>query len=308
MLSYKSKELNIFSNDENYKLQIAESKVPVLGSNVVKIAYGMPEGKSGSGAVSGFQAVYIPLIATDINDMPQYIGDAILNLRNGLMAEAYTARTAESKNASDAKAAADANALSIAQEVSRASFEDSKHAADIASEILSREQADYQANLALSSESTARQASDSALSSLVSLNKGIFDGYVSVNDQTVLEVNQRITDNHMYYQQRFSNADSEIISTKRDLEEKISEIEENITTTQSSVTEEANRAQAIETSLQSQISNLLLNTDSVALNSLAELVADYRVNGTGVSASVGALEARVVFLEGVIAQLVAKVL
>ena len=69
---------------------------------------------------------------------------------------------------------------------------------------------------------------------------------------------------------------------------------------------ESGRAQTAEAQLQSQISSLLSNTDSVALNSLAELVQDYRVNGMGVSSSVSALADRVLFLEGVIADLVAK--
>ena len=41
------------------------------------------------------------------------------------------------------------------------------------------------------------------------------------------------------------------------------------------------RATTVEQSLQTQISALLSNTDSVALNSLSELVVDYRENGMG---------------------------
>lgn len=308
MLSYKSKELNIFSSDENYKLRIAEEKVPVLGANVVKIAYGMPDGKSGSGTVSGFQAVYIPLIATDINDMPQYIGDAILNLRNGLMAEAQIARSTESKNAVDAKLASDANASAIATEVSRASFADSKHSADIASEILSREQADNQFNTALALEASARSAGDSALSSLISTNKGIFDSYVTSNDSAVEAVNIRVSQNHVYYQQRFANLDSALSNEAQARQSVLATTVELNEENYERILAETGRAQTSESGLQSQISNLLANTDSVALNSLAELVADYRINGNSVSANVNALEARVVFLEGVIAQLVAKIL
>ena len=46
------------------------------------------------------------------------------------------------------------------------------------------------------------------------------------------------------------------------------------------------RATTVEAGLQNQISALLSNTDSVALNSLAELVADYRENGSTVAASI----------------------
>jgi len=69
---------------------------------------------------------------------------------------------------------------------------------------------------------------------------------------------------------------------------------------------ESGRAQTAEAKLQSQISSLLSNTDSVALNSLAELVQDYSVNGVGISGNVTALTDRVVFLEGIVAALVAK--
>ena len=45
------------------------------------------------------------------------------------------------------------------------------------------------------------------------------------------------------------------------------------------------RATGVEASLQTQISALLANTDAVALNSLSELIVDYRENGQGVAAS-----------------------
>lgn len=308
MLSYKSKELNIFSSDENYKLRIAEEKVPVLGSNVVKIAYGMPDGKSGSGTVSGFQAVYIPLIATDINDMPQYIGDAILNLRNGLMSEAYTARAAESKIASDAKTASDANALAISNEASRAASAESKHSADIASEILARGQAVFNLSNDILNETKGRASADGALGNAIFSNKALFDSYVTSNDSAVEAVNIRVSQYHVNYNQRFASTESSIRDNKIELEERLDTAEENITATQASVMDEAGRAQTAEAGLQSQISNLLANTDSVALNSLSELVQDYRSNGVNITGSVSALTARVVFLEGVIAQLVAKVL
>ena len=49
---------------------------------------------------------------------------------------------------------------------------------------------------------------------------------------------------------------------------------------------EISRATGVEASLQPQISALLSNIDDVALNSLAELVTDYRQNGQGVADSI----------------------
>ena len=57
-----------------------------------------------------------------------------------------------------------------------------------------------------------------------------------------------------------------------------------------SINTEVTRATGVEASLQTQISALLSNTDAVALNSLAELVTDYRQNGSTVAASVAAYQ------------------
>ena len=54
---------------------------------------------------------------------------------------------------------------------------------------------------------------------------------------------------------------------------------------------ETARATVVEQDLQSQISSLLANTDAVALNSLAELVTDYRQNGQGVADSIASYQA-----------------
>ena len=54
---------------------------------------------------------------------------------------------------------------------------------------------------------------------------------------------------------------------------------------------ETARATVVEQDLQSQISSLLANTDVVALNSLAELVTDYRQNGQGVADSIASYQA-----------------
>ena len=49
---------------------------------------------------------------------------------------------------------------------------------------------------------------------------------------------------------------------------------------------EKTRAEAAEADLQSQISNLLSNTDETALNSLAEIVQDY-TDGHGMLRQIG---------------------
>ena len=54
---------------------------------------------------------------------------------------------------------------------------------------------------------------------------------------------------------------------------------------------EISRATGVEASLQTQISALLSNTDAVVLNSLTELVTDYRENGSTVASSLSTYQA-----------------
>ena len=305
MTDYKSRELNIFSADAKNKLRVVSESHAVLESDVFKFKYGLAS-LDGKGDVTGNMPIYIPKLAADVGGTAVYISDWLWQDRQTIAAEQARALAAESVLRADTKTKYDLNAASISQEVTRATVADAKHTTDIAAEILAREQADLYLNASLIQEAGARQAADTALSSLVATNKGVYDAYVVSNDSAVEGVHIRVSEYHMNYNQRFANLDASIQGLGSDLDGRLYIAEQNITATQNTVMEESGRAQTVEAQLQSQISSLLSNTDAVALNSLAELVADYRVNGSGVSSSVSALADRVLFLEGVIADLVAK--
>jgi len=306
MTDYKSKELNIFSGvDVRNKLRGASENNTALGSDVFKFKYGLAS-LDGKGEVTGNMPVYIPKLAADVGGTTVYISDWLWEDRQTIAAEQSRALAAETVLRSDTKIKYDTNALAISQEVSRASQADSKHAQDIASEILARQQSDSQLTTSLALEHSAREAGDSALSSLIATNKLAFDGYVTSNDASVEAVNQRVSSEHVYSNQRFANLDTAIREeaiSRENSHEAAMEVSYGIT--QNLIAETA-RSTGAEANLQSQISNLLANTDAVALNSLSELVADYRLNGSGVSSSVSALTDRVAYLEGVITMLVAK--
>ena len=305
MTDYKSKELNIFSGDAKNKLRVVSETNAVLESDVFKIKHGLSS-LDGKGEVSGNMPVYIPRLCADVGGSAVYISDWLWQDRQTIAAEQSRALAAESMLRTDTKIKYDTNALAISQEVTRASQADSKHSADIASETLAREQADSQFLTSLALEDSARRAGDTALSSLIATNKGLSDAYVISNDAAVEAVHLRVSENHVYYQQRFTNLDS-AIQNEAQYRENAHDSAMAVASANQALTEaETARALGSEASLQTQISNLLANTDAVALNSLAELVADYRVNGSGVSSSVSALTDRVAFLEGVIADLVAR--
>ena len=305
MTDYKSRELNIFSADAKNKLRVTSENNAVLESDVFKFKYGLAS-QDGKGDVTGNMPVYIPKLAADVGGTAVYISDWLWQDRQTIAAEQSRAIAAESVLRSDTKTKYESNLALINQEVSRATFADTKHSQDIATEILARQQGDSQLTTALALEQSAREAGDSALSYLISENKSAYDAYVVSNNEAVATLNTDLSANisDVYNQMTSDRMASQSVTGA--LDSKIQINISNIAATQNQVMVEAGRAQTVEAQLQSQISSLLSNTDAVALNSLAELVADYRVNGTGVSSSVSALADRVVFLEGVVAALVAK--
>jgi len=308
MTDYKNRELNLFSSDAKSKLRVTGENNSALGSDVFKFVHGMAEGKSGAGEVSGNMPVYIPKLAADVGGTAVYISDWLWQDRQTIAAEQSRAIAAESVLRTDTKTKYESNLALINQEVSRATFADTKHSQDIATESLARQQGDSQLTTALSLEQNAREAGDGALSYLISENKSAYDAYVVSNDAAVASLSSDVSTGFANVDQTFRDDRWAASQVNIALESKININISNIAATQNMVMVESGRAQTVETQLQSQISSLLSNTDAVALNSLAELVADYRVNGTGVSASVSALTDRVVFLEGIIASLVAKVM
>lgn len=311
MTDYKNRELNLFSSDAKNKLRASSENNAVLESEVFKFKYGVAS-SDGKGDVTGNMPVYIPKLAADVGGTAVYISDWLTQDRQTIAAEQSRALAAEAVLQADTKSKYELNLASINQEVSRASFADSKHALDIATEILARQQADSQLTNALTLEQSARESGFTALSSLISENQSYNVAQLAsaVSDQD--EINAGNNGAFAEVQQAIRNEEGDrklaVAAESKARQDADALISVNISHTQNMVMVESGRAQTVEAQLQSQISSLLSNTDAVALNSLAELVTDYRVNGGVYQSSLSTLTDRVVFLEGVIASLVAKVM
>ena len=257
MTDYKSRELNIFSADAKSKLRVTGENNSVLGSDVFKFVHGMADGKSGIGAVSGNMPIYIPKLAADVGGTAVYISDWLWQDRQTIAAEQSRAIAAESVLRSDTKTKFDTNALAISQEVSRATFADTKHSQDIATEILARQQGDSQLTTALALEQSAREAGDSALSYLISENKSAYDAYVVSNDAAVASLSSDVSAGFANVDQTFRDERWAASQVNLALDSKLQIIISDIATTQNLVMVESGRAQTVEAQLQSQISSLL---------------------------------------------------
>jgi len=129
---------------------------------------------------------------------------------------------------------------------------------------------------ALAAELTARVAGDAASAGLVTTEASTARAAEAANATAIANETARALAAEM------ANDDAIAIEATRAKAAEMYLNDELFNLTQASsagVVGEKTRAEGVEAGLQTQISQLLENTDEVALNSLAEIVADYTANG-----------------------------
>ena len=285
MSDFKSYELNVYSQD-GYKLRAVSEQL--LGGPAFKLQYGIPNGEG----VQGSWPVYAPNLAVDIGNAPESVGTAIYQLRQSVASEIQRASSAEASNLVTATQNHEADLSAITAEIARATFFDNKMSTDLATEVLSRQGDVFTLTNSVASEGSSRSAGDSALSSALSVLNATVNSNKTSSDSAFVEA--RVRDDSETAQRMAADA-----SETQARVASFSELDAKILVAGSSISTEQFRAMASEQMLQSQISSLLVNTDPVALNSLAELVTDYKTNGLS-------LQARILYLESVVSTLCRK--
>lgn len=192
---------------------------------------------------------------------------------------------------------ADTNESGLAQEIVDRGVATAAVQTNLDSEQAARIAGDLAANNAIGVESAARIAADSAITAS-------HDAYVASNDAALAsEISRAQTAEGVNAASAAANSVSisnetsratlaEGVNAQAVVDEKArAQGEEGSLNT--AITNEVARATAAEASLQSQISNLLSNTDSVALNSLSELVASYTASDNGLDARLTQIESQI---------------
>ena len=176
--------------------------------------------------------------------------------------------------------------------------------AAVAAESTERKNADTAATTALGIERSQREAADTYLTGwfngeLIRLNE--VDTYLTTRaDSTNAALSAMNVDHLGRFTWLEGYTNSQIASTNQQIADISTQQIPNLGV---SLANETARAQQVESQLQQQISSLLSNADGVALNSLAELVADYSANGSGVNTALQAALARIDQLEQTVAAL-----
>ena len=296
-LTTRSKALNVWTADE-----LSYGRIAPSASVPSDIDFKFRDG-------DGFVAV--TRLAHIHNGFRFVLGDQLAGMAADTANERTRAQAAEAKVAADlvtestrAVAAESKVAADLADEVQRAVTTEGTIIASITSESTERKNADTAAATALALERSQREAGDSYLT-------GWFNGELT-----------RLNEVDTYLTTLADNTNASLNAINQDLLGRINGVEtiqavhqnafdvriNEITSQQlpnlgTTIANETARAQQIENNLQQQITSLLANTDATALNSLAELVADYSANGSGVNTALQAALARIDQLEQTVAAL-----
>ena len=296
-LTTRSKALNVWTADE-----LSYGRIAPSGSVPSDLDFKFQEGQ-------GF--VTVTRLAHVHDGFRFVLGTQLAGMAADTASERTRAQAAEAKVAADlvtestrAVAAEAKVASDLAGEVSRASTAEGIIMTAVAEEAVARQNADTAASTALALERTQREAADSYLT-------GWFNGELT-----------RLNEADTYLTTRADSTNANLNTINQDLLGRIQSVEtiqevhlnmfdsriNEITSQQlpnlgTTIANETARAQQIENNLQQQITSLLANTDATALNSLAELVADYSANGSGVNTALQAALARIDQLEQTVAAL-----
>ena len=236
--------------------------------------------------------IEFPVLTTgDVN-----VADKMLDNEQKVLTEQVRAQDAEAalqasvdSNRADFEAEDLALSNALSDEVLRSTTRDDLTDANVGAETLNRQNADNVLQGHIDSEVARAQGAESAVSTALSnyeiandakVNADIAElaAYVSSNDAKL--------DNHVanYDAYVLSNDARSLLKLKRMLSQS------NADNSQAVSDEETARIAAI-ANLQTQINNLIANTDATALNSLAEIVADYQNIDTAVISRLDSIEA-----------------
>ena len=274
-VSYKSKVLNLYSQDELKQFKIQP------GTEKAQFEY-----KHGT---SDKFVDFHKLSVEDVDVHSKMFDNEQKTADEKARAEGEEQRIQGELDTEEARAAGAEQAIQAAldAEKARVAAKEVLQAQDLAAETLAREQKDIQIDAAIANEASTRQAADSVHTQAIvdeqtraqgeeARIEGKHDAYKLSNDA-------RATADESAFVAYQSSNDTKLDDHIADFEaQKLKQIADDLT--------EKTRAEAAEANLQSQITSVLSNTDAVALNSLAEIVAKFNADGVTYSDRLSALE------------------
>lgn len=279
-VDYKSKELTLY-NDGGYKLQVRQIDGSTDAGPGFSIKTTLLNG-------AGDWGVHIPMLKVDTMYGVRTVG-SLIGMHEYYISQLNVNLPAEVVRATNAEASLQAN---INAEAAARLAQDNTHSASIAQEISDRQSGDYQLDVKVSNEVVRAQAAELVLTNNLAqtnLNvtaeaKARADADSKINDAVSAEVKAR------------GDADFKISADLAAESKARSDADIKLS---GDVAAESSERKSEVKRIDGRIDFLTANTDPAALDSLAEVVANFNVNGASYAS-------RLTYLEGVIASLVNK--
>ena len=282
MLSdYKSRELNLH-RDDGYKFRI----IPKFGDTEVPYAF---ELKTTNTSNNGNWGVYVESLFSSVGNVTQSVGGMLYSHANTLNTHTTDiANEVYSRHTGDVKLA---NDLFIESQT-RASG-DAVHTADIAAEVAARISGDYTLQQSLANETANRTAADTVhTQSIAQLGIDLAAESASRADHDTkiisdlnVQKDARIAGDAKLTTDLASESSARVLADSKLTSDLSAEVAARV---------------ADVANVNGRVDFVIHNTDPQALDSLSEIVAQFSANGSNFAA-------RIAFLEGVVAELVAKV-
>ena len=289
-VDYKSKELNLYSNDGGVlKVSDATSLRSSIAINLASTAQLMQlDFKAPSSGSLGSHFLIIPSL---------YVSWGAVSYHAGQTFDAYNTRlnTGATNLTAEAKTRSDADILltnNLNAEAKARGDADATHTTNIAQEVYDRGAGD-QANLTLITNEVAdRKAAITVVSNASSAN-----ALAIAAEQKRAEEKEALLDTADADEKKRAEAKEALLDTADADEKKRAVAAELVLTNALDV--ESKRAVAKEEKLDARIDFITSNVDPAAIDSLSEIVSQFSTNGQGYAQ-------RLTWLEGVVASLVNK--
>jgi hypothetical protein len=279
-VDYKSKELTLY-NDGGYKLQVR----PIDGSTDAGPGFSI---KTTNLENAGDWGVHIPMLKVDTMYGVRNVG-SLIGMHEYYISQLNVNLPAEVVRATNAEASLQAN---INAEAATRLAQDNVHSASIAQEISDRQGGDYQLDAKLSNEVVRAQAAELVLTNnlaqtnlnVTTESKARADADSKINDAVSAEVKARSE-----FDLKITNDLGTESKARSDADIKLG----------SDLAFESGERKSEVKRIDGRIDFIVSNSDQASLDSLAEIVANFNVNGASYAS-------RLTYLEGVIASLVNK--
>ena len=293
---YKSNAINLFARDSSgSKLSLYDASGDGKFSSVVK-NFTLAFSAAGETGASNNHVIHIPQVHTLVSGFPLGVGWALGDLRSsrdtlvsGLAQEIVDRDAAILVESNRALGVEGQLQSDLDAEVTRSTQADSNFAVALAQEVSDRKAGDTNNANNLTFEVNRAVAAESVLESSINAEVSRAQAAELVNANAISAEQKRASDEEARIEAKldgFKVADEARFDA---IEESVSDLESKHV---DELAQEVNERTLAINNLQSQITNILSNSDPAALDSLSEIVAKFNADGATYASRLTDLESR----------------